>query len=221
MLRSFKLTLFLGLLLCFSGGDISVFAQSAAGSAEEPPTSYRISPGDKLSIKFFSNPELNEPTMLVRPDGFINPQLINEVRAAGRTVAELKAELERYYNEILLSPMITVSVIDLNPPRIFVGGQVNKPGKYELREARTLAQAVFLAGGFTADARRTMVVHARPNAKGDWDIRTANVLKLLDGKDPGADVKLQDGDYIFVPDSRISQISKAVEAFRGFLPMFF
>lgn len=220
-MRSLKLTLVLGTLVCLTWAAAGISAQSAANGGDDTSRSYRISPGDKLSIKFFSNPELNEPAMLVRPDGVINPQLINEIRAAGRTVAELKSELEKAYNEILLSPMITVSIIDLNPPRIFVGGQVNKPGKYELREARTLAQAVFIAGGFTNDARRTMVVHARPNEKGDWDIRTANVLKLLEGKDPNADVKLQDGDYVFVPDSRISQISKAVEAFRGFLPMFF
>lgn len=195
---------------------------STADPATTAPASYRINPGDKLNIRFFSNSDLNEIGILVRPDGMINPQLIGEVRASGRTVAELKSELEREYIEILLSPMITVSVVDLIQPRVFVGGQVGKPGGYELRDAKTLVQSIFLAGGFTRDARRTLVVHARPDGKGDWVIRTANVLKLIEGKAKAneKDVILRDGDYVFVPDSRISQFNKAVEAFRGVIPRF-
>lgn len=220
--RWFQLTVLLCSLVFLVGDVPNAFAQLAPSSRQDhvPASAYRINAGDKLSIRFFSNPELNEPSMLVRPDGIINPQLINEVRAAGRTVAELKAELERAYNEILLSPLITVSVVDLVPARIFVGGQVTNPGKFELREARTVVQAVFLAGGFTEQARRTMVIHARPTASGDWDIRIVNVLKIIEGKTRENDVDLHDGDYVFVPNSRISQISKAVEAFRGFLPRF-
>ncbi len=182
---------------------------------------YRIQPGDKLSLKFFSNAELSEPAMVVRPDGFINPQMIGEVRAEGRTVAELKRELERQYVEFLLEPMLTVSVVEFVAPKIFVGGQVTKPGRYDLREAKTLLQAVFLAGGFTRDAKRTMVIHARPGRQGDWVIQTADVMDMMNRKGTAKDVVLSDGDFVFVPDSKISQFNKAVEAFRGILPRFF
>lgn len=205
-------------VFCF---PIWSFAQVKDRDAKQAPESYRIRNGDKLSIKFFSHPELNETDLLVRPDGFVSPQVISEIRVEGRTVAELKTELERAYNEILLQPMITVSVVDFVTPRIFVGGQINKPGRYDIREAGTLVQAIFLAGGFTADARRSMVIRARPDGKGDWQIETANVMKILDRKGTEKDIVLRDGDYIFVPDSKISQINKAVEAFRGFLPRIF
>lgn len=184
------------------------------------PALYRIQPGDKISLKFFSNPELNEPAIVVRPDGFISAQLIDDIKAGGRTVAELKKELELQYNEILLTPMISVSVIDFVQPRIYVGGQINKPGRYDLREAKTVVQAVFLAGGFTRDARRSMVIHARPDGKGDWKIQTANVMNILNQKGTDRDLTLQDGDYVFVPDSKMSQFNRAVEAFRGLLPSF-
>lgn len=205
---------FLGLL------TLSSDAQIKEPETVEAPALYRIQPGDKISLKFFSNPELNEPSIVVRPDGFISAQLINEVKAGGRTVAELKKELELQYNEILLTPMISVSVVDFVQPRIYVGGQINKPGRYDLREAKTVVQAVFLAGGFTRDARRSMVIHARPDGKGDWKIQTANVMNILNQKGTDRDLMLQDGDYVFVPDSKISQITKAVEAFRGLLPRF-
>ncbi len=206
------------LALCLISLPFACYAQASDPGLSSAGTMYRIQPGDKISIKFFSNPELNEPSMAVRPDGFINPQIINELQAGGRTVAELKKELEREYSEILLDPMITVSILDFVVPRIYVGGQINKPGRYELREARTVLQAVFLAGGFTRDAKRTMVIHARPNGQGDWEIQTENVLDVLSQKGNEKDLILLDGDYVFVPDSKISQINKAIEAFRGLLP---
>jgi len=200
-------------------GDLS--GQVVGHEQKLPAESYRIRQGDKLSVKFFAHSELDEPNLLVRPDGFISPQIINEIRAEGRTVAQLKKNLESAYEEILLQPIITVSVVDFVSPKIFVGGQISKPGRYEIREAGTLVQAIFLAGGFTPDARKSMVLRARPDGNGEWQIEIANVMKILDPKVKEKDLLLQDGDYIFVPDSKISQINKVVETFRGFLPRIF
>lgn len=207
----------LAVLYLSGGATLQVWSQAQ----ERPVESYRIRQGDKLSIKFFAHSELDETGLIVRPDGFISPQIINEIRAEGRTVAELKKNLQAAYEEILLQPIITVSVVDFVSPKIFVGGQVSKPGRYEIREAGTVVQAIFLAGGFTSDARRSMVLRARPDGKGDWQIETVNVMRILDPKVREKDLVLQDGDYIFVPDSKISQINKAVETFRGFLPRIF
>ena len=217
-MRSLYSTLIFGLALFFVCFPVRSFTQVKNPDNKRPPEAYRIGRGDKLSIKFFSHPELNETDLLVRPDGFISPQIINEIRAEGQTVAELRTALERAYNEILLQPIITVSVVDFVTPRIFVGGQINKPGRYDIREAGTLVQAIFLAGGFTANARRSMVIHARPNGQGDWQIQTANVMKILERKGTEKDLVLQDGDYVFVPDSKIYQLNKAVEAFKGLMP---
>jgi len=205
-------------VIWLSGG----LSRPVMGQGQElAPELYRIRQGDKLSIKFFAHSELDEPSLIVRPDGFISPQIIDEIKAEGRTVAELKKKLQSAYEEILLQPIITISVVDFVRPKVFVGGQIVKPGRYEIREAGTLVQAIFLAGGFTADARRSMVLRARPDGKGDWQIETVNVMKILDPKVREKDLLLQDGDYVFVPDSKISQINKAVETFRGFLPRVF
>lgn len=208
---------FLTLVLC-----CIVFTAPAAAQTDGPrsaPATYRIRQGDKLSIKFFTNPDLNEPSIAVRPDGFISLQLINEIKAEGLTAAELKAALQRAYDEILLDPMISVAVIDFVSPHIFVAGQVGKPGRYDLRDAQTIMQAVFLAGGFTRDANKSSVIHARPDGKGDWIIRSANVAKMLNRKsDDEKDVGLQDGDYVFVPESKLSQFNRIVESVRAVLP---
>jgi polysaccharide biosynthesis/export protein len=181
---------------------------------------YRIRSGDKLSIKFLYHPELNEPSVAVRPDGFITSSMIDEVMARGLTVAELKASLEKEYSEVLLNPVISINLIEFVAPHIFVGGQVAKPGSYELRAGQTLVQAIFLAGGFTREANRKMVLHARPNSEGKLKMETFNVMKMLSDSGARQEVSLQDGDYVFVPDSKISKLSRIIEAFRGVIPGF-
>jgi protein involved in polysaccharide export with SLBB domain len=214
-MRLILLTLF----ICFIFLPTENFAQDV--NKPLPDTSYRIQKGDKLSVKFFSHPELNEPSVIVRPDGFISLQIIDDIRAEGKTALELKAELEKAYNETLLNPIISVAVIEFVAPRVFIGRQIKNAGRYDLRDAKTIVQVIFLAGGFTEDANRKMVILARPDGKGDWQTQAVNVMKILDKKSTEKDVDLRDGDYIFIPDSKISQFNKAVETFRGLLPRFF
>lgn len=184
------------------------------------PEAYRIQSGDKLSVKFFTNPDLNETSVTVRPDGQISLQIINDIKAEGLSVAELRSALEKAYDEVLLQPIITVSVIDFVAPHIFISGQIVKPGKYDLREAKTLMQAVFLAGGVTRDGNKKMVIHARPDGSGEWIIQAANVMGMLDPKGTQKDIELRSGDYIYVPESRIAKFSRAVDLVRPFLPRF-
>lgn len=208
--------------LCFLASPYGTCAQVKEQESQRSATAnYRIQQGDKLSVKFFNNPDLNEPSLVVRPDGFISLQIINDIRAEGLTTSELKARLEKAFDETLLEPIISVILIDFMAPHVYIAGQVTKPGRYDLREARTLMQAVFLAGGFTPDANRNMVIHARPNGTGDWNIQSAKVLDILRQKGSQQDILLQDGDYVFIPDSKISQFNKAVMSIRGVLPRFF
>ena len=217
-------TLIIECFLCFLWLPVVAFAQAGMPDTNlpvSPRVNYRIHQGDKLSVKFFYQPELNETSVVVRPDGFISLQMIDDLRAEGLTVSELKKQLEKAYEEILLRPVISVTILEFVAPRIYIGGQVNKPGRYDLREGQTLVQVIFLAGGFTRDANKKMVMHARPDGRGDWQIQSANMGKILNQKGIEKDLTLEDGDYIFIPESKISQITKAVEGFRGLLPRFF
>jgi protein involved in polysaccharide export with SLBB domain len=208
-------------ILCLS---FLAFAQARVpveSNSAPPDGGYRIRQGDKLSVKFLYHPELTDAALIVRPDGFISLQLIDDIKAEGLTVTQLKKRLDKAYEEILLNPVITVTLVEYIPPRVFIGGQVNKPGRYDLRDAQTLIEVIFLAGGFTRDANKKMVLHARPNGSRDWRFQSANVMKILSQKGEEKDIFLQDGDYIYIPDSKISRLNKAVEGFRGLLPGFF
>jgi polysaccharide export outer membrane protein len=113
---------------------------------DEP--AYRLYPGDVLDVAAPSAPELNR-TVTVQPDGRISLPLIRPVMAADRSVPQLEAELTQAYTSQLVRPQIDVDVKTATPLRVFVGGEVGKPGIYDMPGDITAVQAVIMAGGFT------------------------------------------------------------------------
>lgn len=182
-------------------------------------TTYKLKAGDKISVRFLNHPELNEPVLTIRPDGLISLQMVEDLKAEGVTAEQLKTNIYKAYNEILLNPVISVNVVEFLPPSVFIGGQIQRPGKYSLRDGNTLVKAIFMAGGFTKDANRKMVLYARQDAKGKWSVREVNFLDLMKKMQMDGDVELSDGDYIFIPDSKLSKLNKAIEGFQSFFPI--
>jgi polysaccharide export outer membrane protein len=216
-----KWSILLNSLVLLTSFVCFALAQQPTPEAGAPPSvndTYRIRIGDKLSVKFLYHPELNEPSVVVRPDGLINLSMIDEVPAKGLTVAELKAGIEKAYSEALLNPVVSINLIEYVAPRIYVGGQVAKPGSYDLRAGQTLMQAIILAGGFTREANRKMVLHARPAGEGKLKMTEFDVMRMLSNSKAAQEVLLQDGDYVFVPDSKLSKMSRVIEAFRAAIP---
>jgi protein involved in polysaccharide export with SLBB domain len=192
-----------------------------AAFAQQPraaDANYRIRQGDKLSVKFLYHPELSEATVMVRPDGFISLQMIDDLKAEGLTVVELKAQLERAYSESLLNPVVSVSVLEFVAPRVFVGGQVARPGSYHLRDGQTVLQAIILAGGFTREAHRRVVLHARPAGPRQLQVTAVDLTRLLRRSSASREVLLEDGDYVYVPDSKLSKLNHMIEGFRFLVP---
>ena len=128
------------------------------------PGSYRIQPGDRLEIKFFYNSDLNT-SVVVRPDGKIALQLVDEVQAAGLTLTELDEALTKSFGNELLNPEITINLSGFQGLRIYVGGEVYRQGYYEYRNGMTPLQAVLNAGGFKdfADPGETVVIRKGKN----------------------------------------------------------
>lgn len=187
-----------------------------AASAPElvHPAGYRLHLGDKIEIRFFYQPELNQET-IIKPDGRISLQLIGEVNAVGLTTGELERRLTELYADILVDPVISVILKEYVKPRVFISGEVTRPGPYELRQGETLAQALALAGGFTPRAHRKMVIHARPMGEGQLRVTVIDATKLFGRHpDPELNLALKDGDLIYVPESKLSRLSKILSALR-------
>ena len=190
--------------------------RSGAPTAMEP---YAVQAGDVISIKFYYNPELNED-VLVRPDGMISLQLIGDIRAAGQSPGLLAAELTQRYTGELATPKINVIVRQLGGARVYVGGEVTRPGVIPLSGGLTLFQAVQEAGSFLKTAQLSQVVLIRRVGPSEATGYSIDVRPIANGASPGDDVALRPYDIVFVPRSKIADVNVFVEQYiRNVLPI--
>jgi len=180
-------------------------------SARTVQPEYRLNPGDIIDVKFFYNPELNE-TIMVRPDGRISLQLANEVMAAGLTPEELRKALGVRYAKEINRPEISVIVRSFSMQRVYVDGEVFRPGMLPLAGPVTIHQAITAAGGFRETARRTDVIVIR-QIQGKPVPLKVNMEEVLKNEDPSQDVLLAPFDIVYVPRSNIAEVNKFVDLY--------
>ena len=190
---------------------------------EESEPDYRLFPGDDVDVVVPSAPELNRSAR-VQPDGRLTLPLVQPIMVADRTLPDLEAALEQSYAGQLRRPDVEVSLKASQPIRVFVGGEVDNPGVYEMPGDIDAVQAVMMAGGFLPSARRQQVVILRRGADGRPMMRTANLIGAITRPGmAGADaVPLRRYDVVFVPRSTVSEVGLFVQQYvRDALPIGF
>jgi polysaccharide export outer membrane protein len=158
-------SLFASLVLLATSASCGPTARGPWPATTVAQGEYRIGPGDILRVNVWQNQELSS-RVTVRPDGAITLPLIDEVRVAGKTVAEANQEIgERYRRFIAAENHVTVSVEEIHSYRVYVLGRVAHPGEFEQRTPVNVMQALALAGGplRLADTARIAVLHREPN----------------------------------------------------------
>jgi polysaccharide export outer membrane protein len=162
-------------------------------------TEYIIGPSDMLRVNVWRNPDLSVETM-VRPDGTFSLPLIGDVRAAGRTSAQVREELAQRLRAYIRdeSAIVTLSVVSINSYRFVVSGNVEHAGAFSANHYVTVSEALALAGGPNrfADSENTVVI--RTDTKGSRRI-PIDYPAILNGKRPDQDLPLLPGDTIYVP----------------------
>jgi polysaccharide export outer membrane protein len=187
-----------------TGATASVVAVSPdGGGLHERNPRYRLRKGDTFDLELAFSPELNQ-TVAVQPDGYVTLKGVGSIFVEGETVPELEDSLKGAYAKILHDPVITIALKSFEMPYFIAAGQVSKPGKYDLRSALTVTEAVAIAGGFNDKAKHSQVVLFRPLQSGGYEAKLLNIKKLL------ATRSLSE-DLVYVPQSAFSRI-------RPFLP---
>jgi polysaccharide export outer membrane protein len=174
-----------------------------AGSPAE--TRYKLRSGDTVDLSFIYVPEFNQ-TLTIQPDGYITLRGVGEIRAGGLTVPELKKSVETKYNAIMRNPEVSVEIKDFEKPFFLAQGEVQKPGKYELRSDLKISEAVAVAGGLSANAKHSQVLLFRRGGDEQVSVQEIDLKKVLQGKNLSSDLKILPGDMVFVPKSRISKL---------------
>ena len=131
-------------------------------TSKVPPTpvEYRLGPEDLVEVNVWKEPGLST-TAPVRPDGKITVPAIGELLAEGRTTGELEREITSRLRQLITSPSVAVIVKEIHASRIYVVGEVAKPGSFPLRGRLDVLQAIALAGGLTEFADREDIIVLR------------------------------------------------------------
>jgi len=181
-----------------NGGSV---APISLGTEAEVDPSYKINPGDVLQVSVWREEELDRQ-VLVLPDGTIAFPLAGQVAAAGHTVDEVRDALVRQMNEFIPDPVITVSVLNAAGNKIYVTGEVNRPGEYQAERRITVMQAITLAGGITPFGEEDDIIILRQ--LDDREIAIPfDYSEVKRGKNLDQNIVLHSGDVIVVPETGI------------------
>jgi protein involved in polysaccharide export with SLBB domain len=172
---------------------------------------YRLCKSDVLDIVFTFSPEFNQ-TATVQPDGYIPLRGTQQIYAEGTTVPDLGAEIREAYMGVLHDPEVSVTLKDFDKPFFIAGGEVGRPGKYELRSDTTVAEAVAMAGGFSPRAKHSQVVLFRRISDEVVESHLLNIKAMLKSRQLQEDMHLRSGDLLYVPQNLISKIRQFMPA---------
>jgi protein involved in polysaccharide export with SLBB domain len=194
-------------------GCATTGSEVAQAPVPPEPGPYTIQAGDTLQVRFYYHPE-NDHEAVVRPDGKLLLPLVGETQAQGLTPAELATQVEKAYGTSLRDPKVAVTVKAMNENRIWVGGEVNKPGFVTLRQGLTALQAMLEAGGPKDTAKvEEVVLLQRPDSASRYKATKLNLAKALEGADTSGDRLLSASDVVFVPKSGIAKLDQFVDQY--------
>ena len=174
---------------------IMALAYATNALAQDP--NYTVKAGDMLAISVWKEPDLQKET-LVRPDGSFSFPLVGEVDAKGKTVADLNKTISQRLTKFISDPVVTVSIQEIKGNKVYVIGQVNKPGEFIMNPSVDVMQALSMAGGMTpfAQVGDIVVLRRTPTGKQSLPFRYNDVVK---GRRMDQNIDLQAGDVVVVP----------------------
>lgn len=162
-----------------------------------PPSDYVIGADDQLAIIFWREKDMSAE-VVVRPDGKISLPLLNDIQATGLTPEQLRVALTEAANKYIEDPTVTVVVKAINSRRVFVTGQVGKPGPYPLTAPTTVLQLIALAGGVSEYAKSEEIAVMRTE-NGKTTNFKFNYKDVIKGKKLEQNLVLKPGDTVIVP----------------------
>jgi polysaccharide biosynthesis/export protein len=158
-------------------------------------------------VSFTLSPEFDQ-TLTVQPDGYVFLKDARPVAAQGLTLEELRLAVQRAYAGYLHEPEVAVALKEFEHPYFVAGGEVGRPGKYELRSDTSILEAVQIAGGFTHQAKHSQVVLFRHVNQDLVEARVFNLKEMLKARSLSEAASLRPGDMVFVPQNSISKIER-------------
>jgi polysaccharide biosynthesis/export protein len=176
-----------------------------ARSSSTEAAEYRVGVGDKIEINVFGHDDLSK-IVEVRADGSVNYPLIGDMQVAGKTVAEVDAEVTRTLGkDYLVDPQVSVDIREYQSRWVTIIGEVRTPGKYVLKRNMRLIDVLAEAGGATKEAgSRILITRQVENGSPRQVILDRD--RLLSQNNQDSNVLLQHGDIVTIGEKEVFYI---------------
>ena len=173
-------------------------ASSSTQTTPALPPEYAIGVDDILSIRFWGDQQMSSEGVVVRPDGRISLPILNDVQAAGLSPEQLRQAIMKEATKYKDDPIVQVEVKQANSRRVFLLGEVVKPGPYAMTGRLTVMQLLAVAGGLTSWANSSEITVIRTE-NGEPRYFRVNYKDLLRGRNLRQNIELAVGDTVMVP----------------------
>ena len=197
--------------------SLSAFSLTASAANAQNTTDYIMCPGDVLQVVVYGHEDLSTPAnasnsspYVVRPDGKVSFPLIGDVDVTGKTVAQFREELASRFSQYLVTPSISVNVMRLGTTRVYVLGEIKRPGLYELEKSHKVIDALAKAEGFTEKSGKKNVFLVRA---GSTEVEKLNINNFLTKGDQKGNVVLNEGDCLYLTSNHKILFSKDIMPF--------
>lgn len=164
----------------------------------DEPEPYRIQPGDVLMVSVWKEEALMAE-VLVRPDGGMSFPLVGDVRASGRTVEQVREQVNERLSKFIPDPAVTIAVKQIGGNRVYVIGKVNRPGEFTFSRPLDVMQALSMAGGATSFAALDDIQILRRDDSGKQTSRRFRYSEVERGRSLDQNILLKSGDTVVVP----------------------
>jgi polysaccharide biosynthesis/export protein len=178
------------ILSAFVGLALPAYAQAAAD--------YTLNAGDTLDVAVWKEDDLSKKDVIVRPDGKFSFPLAGEITAAGHTIAQIETDITNRLKPYIPDPVVSVAVKNLDGCRVYVIGQVTKPGSFVMNPRYNVLQALSLAGGLTPFASANDIIILRGSGQGQSTLQF-HYGEVTKGRSLNQNVLLEAGDVVVVP----------------------
>jgi len=165
--------------------------------AQGAPGDYKLLAGDKIQVSVWKEIDLQR-VVIIRPDGKFSFPLTGEVQAAGRSADEIRVDVETRLRKYIPEPVVTVTVEDVGGSRVYVIGQVNKPGVFAMNPRVNVLQALTLAAGTTPFAKLDDIIVLRGTGAAQTTL-PFRYSQVTAGKALNQNILLESGDVVVVP----------------------
>lgn len=172
---------------------------------------YILHPGDVLELNYRLSPEYNQAVTL-EPDGHVSLNLAGDVMLGGLTLEQAKGRILQLVSLRLNEPELNLVLKDFQKPYVVVGGEVNSPGKIEIREDMTAIQAMMLAGGPKTSGRTNKIALFRHLNGDSGEVKILDLSNLKRTGDLERDIRLEPGDMLFITTSRTEKFERFMKA---------